>query len=511
MRNEKWWLEYVDRSLLDSDEFDRFVGNLDHIEIEQQKYQMYQQSLQLKHKQQQQQQKEKFQTTNTNKNVNQNNIQNVNNVNQGFPNNNTVHFAANTTNTNGKKMNGLNKTLRKFWKPATPINNTDDELNALRKVLYNNEDSNTNTNYSELYASSNNTSIDSELVAINRQAEMQRIQQMRFEEAINNNYYLNKQASLGGNVELPLEVNLYDESVKPNRLVNKINNYNQNSVLAQSSSADSMNEAVNESAVPTPIQSIPLPQQKIAYNNEFKKPFNGFMDEYKPVQQTTPVKNQQANKTYLVPPAPLNHDSLESNERFYLNNYPTVDTNNSVRTNEDYNDLTTTEEINNVSSYHNNQNSSNISNVSTVDSLLSYPSDNEYMYSQSLIQSNVTAANSILPQQYTASMVQDYIINNSKAFYMSNNNNNTNNNNRNGSSLTPIQEHQLIMKHPQSPPFYFNNQPQQPTKPKQHLHQQQTLPQPHIPVAQARYSNLKNSKQQNGNRYINSNSIETPI
>jgi subtilase family serine protease len=108
MRTEKWWLEYVDRSLLDSDEFDRFVGNLDHIEIEQQKYQMYQQSLQLKHKQQQQQQKEKFQTTNTNKNVNQNNIQNVNNVNLGFPNNNTVHFAANTTNTYGSETTWSN-------------------------------------------------------------------------------------------------------------------------------------------------------------------------------------------------------------------------------------------------------------------------------------------------------------------------------------------------------------------------------------------------------------------
>ncbi len=37
MRNEKWWLDYIDRSLLDSDEFDRFVNNLEFIEIDQQK------------------------------------------------------------------------------------------------------------------------------------------------------------------------------------------------------------------------------------------------------------------------------------------------------------------------------------------------------------------------------------------------------------------------------------------------------------------------------------------
>ncbi len=48
MRNEKWWLDYIDRSLLDSDEFDRFVNNLEFIEIEQQKYQLHQQNLQLK-------------------------------------------------------------------------------------------------------------------------------------------------------------------------------------------------------------------------------------------------------------------------------------------------------------------------------------------------------------------------------------------------------------------------------------------------------------------------------
>ena len=168
MRNEKWWIDYVDRSLLDSDEFDRFVSNLDLIEAEQQKYQVQQQSLQLKQKQQQIIQEKTHPP---------------------------VQPVVNFTNLPQKKSGGL-KTLRKLWsnnKPQTPINvnnQQDDELVALRKVLYNQNDQCNTTNYTESYSSSNNTSVDSELVAINRQAELQRIQQKRFEEAISTNYYL---------------------------------------------------------------------------------------------------------------------------------------------------------------------------------------------------------------------------------------------------------------------------------------------------------------------------------
>ena len=96
MRNEKWWLDYIDRSLLDSDEFDRFVNNLEFIEIEQQKYQLHQQNLQLKQKQQQQQQQKVNQTTNNNSNVIQAN---------------PIDTNLNST----KKPSGLNKTFRKLW------------------------------------------------------------------------------------------------------------------------------------------------------------------------------------------------------------------------------------------------------------------------------------------------------------------------------------------------------------------------------------------------------------
>lgn len=48
MRNERWWTSYIDRSLYEHDEFDRFLHNLDQIEEEQKKYQQTQQIHQLK-------------------------------------------------------------------------------------------------------------------------------------------------------------------------------------------------------------------------------------------------------------------------------------------------------------------------------------------------------------------------------------------------------------------------------------------------------------------------------
>lgn len=43
MRNEKWWINYVDRSLLDYDEFEYYLRNLDQIEKQQHEYQNQQQ------------------------------------------------------------------------------------------------------------------------------------------------------------------------------------------------------------------------------------------------------------------------------------------------------------------------------------------------------------------------------------------------------------------------------------------------------------------------------------
>jgi hypothetical protein len=506
MRNEKWWLDYIDRSLLDSDEFDRFVNNLEFIEIEQQKYQLHQQNLQLKQKQQQQQQQQKVnQTTN-------------NNVIQTNP----IDTNLNST----KKPSGLNKTFRKLWlnnnnnnKSNTPINNDDEELNALRRVLYDNNDdddklaiptttitniNNNNNNNSQNYVSSNISSVDSELVAINNQAELQRIQQRRFEEAIKNNYYSNKQVANNENINLPYnnEVNHYNETVKPTRLVNKVS---QNIVMESVETASNFgSDSVNGESEPASIQNQPVPayhqpqpmQQKFIYNNEFKKPYNGYFNEYKipvpempptPTNGFNPTNNNNNNHTRQMKEIyqkSLNDSnaSLESNERYYLNsinnNHNIHINNNSTSTN---NDVTTTEEINNVSSYHNNQNSSSF-NSSNVDSLLSYPSDNEYTYNQN--------------QPLTASMVHDYIINNSKAYYMSNNLNN-----RNGLSLTPIQEHQLIIKN-QTPSPPFNHQAQ-------HTNNNNNNK---MPVTQPRKSNLKNNQQNTSNiHYINTNSIETPI
>jgi len=512
MRNEKWWLDYIDRSLLDSDEFDRFVNNLEFIEIEQQKYQLHQQNLQLKQKQQQQQQQKVNQTTNNNSNVIQAN---------------PIDTNLNST----KKPSGLNKTFRKLWlnnnnnnnKSNTPINNDDEELNALRRVLYDNNDdddklatptttitninnNNNNNNNSQNYVSSNISSVDSELVAINNQAELQRIQQRRFEEAIKNNFYLNKQVANNGNINLPYnnEVNHYNETVKPNRLVNKVS---QNIVMESVETTSNFgSDSVNGESEPASIQNQPVPayhqpqpmQQKFVYNNEFKKPYNGYFNEYKipvpempptPTNGFNPTNNNNNNNNHTrqvkeIYQKSLNDSnaSLESNERYYLNsinnNHNIHNNNNSTST---YNDVTTTEEINNVSSYHNNQNSSSF-NSSNVDSLLSYPSDNEYMYNQN--------------QPLTASMVHDYIINNSKAYYMSNNLNN-----RNGLSLTPIQEHQLIIKN-QTPSPPFNHQAQ-------HTNNNNNNK---MPVTQPRKSNLKNNQQNTSNiHYINTNSIETPI
>jgi hypothetical protein len=57
MRNERWWKDYVDRSLYDYDEFYTFANNLHFIEHEQRMFQLSQQVKQLGyHRQQQQQQ-----------------------------------------------------------------------------------------------------------------------------------------------------------------------------------------------------------------------------------------------------------------------------------------------------------------------------------------------------------------------------------------------------------------------------------------------------------------------
>ena len=56
MRNERWWKDYVDRSLYDYDEFYTFVNNLHFIEHEQRMFQLSQQVKQLGYHRQQQQQ-----------------------------------------------------------------------------------------------------------------------------------------------------------------------------------------------------------------------------------------------------------------------------------------------------------------------------------------------------------------------------------------------------------------------------------------------------------------------
>lgn len=48
MRNERWWTNYVDKTLYEHDEFDRFLHNLDQIELEQRKHQLTQQTQQLR-------------------------------------------------------------------------------------------------------------------------------------------------------------------------------------------------------------------------------------------------------------------------------------------------------------------------------------------------------------------------------------------------------------------------------------------------------------------------------
>ncbi len=48
MRNERWWTSYVDRALYEYDDFDRFLHNLDQIELEQTKHQEQLQSQQLR-------------------------------------------------------------------------------------------------------------------------------------------------------------------------------------------------------------------------------------------------------------------------------------------------------------------------------------------------------------------------------------------------------------------------------------------------------------------------------
>lgn len=485
MRNEKWWIDYVDKSLLDSDEFDRFVTNLEAIELEQQKYQVQQQEIQLMQKQPQQlhvqQQQTPPQPQLIERNINKNNINGA------------------------KKSNGM-KTLRKWINNGTktnaPPNNPtpDEELNALRRVLYddqyntpsiptnNYQNYNTN-NVNDTFVSSNCTSVDSELVAINRQAEQQRIQQRRFEEAINVNYNLNKQVS--ATEMLPFTVNQYNETNKPTRLVNK-QKTSSSSSLAASRSSDSINQPESVDNL-TPVNYIPPPtQQQFVYNKEFKKPYTGYFVEYKipiPPMPPTPTNNNNNHIISSRSNTDYNNPSLESNERYYLN----LNTKN-VRINDE--DASITEDINNVSSYHNNQSSSNFS---TVDSLLSYPSDNEYMYTQNDAQQQ--AAVTQLPPQppsqqiYNTSLVQEYIINSSKAFY-------TSNRNQQAAILTPIQEHQQVSKnHPLSPPYFGP----MPAITKQTYNLKQT------PVVQPRMSNLKSNQQANTNRYMNTNSIETPI
>lgn len=48
MRNERWWTSYVDRALYEYDEFDRFLHNLDQIELEQKRNQEHLQAQQLR-------------------------------------------------------------------------------------------------------------------------------------------------------------------------------------------------------------------------------------------------------------------------------------------------------------------------------------------------------------------------------------------------------------------------------------------------------------------------------